>query len=51
MFNGEYNFVAMTQFKDAEDMKFYDEECPAHQKLKDIGKGKTGPPLILFGSP
>lgn len=50
-FNQNYNFVAMTQFKDAEDMKFYDNECPAHQKLKDVGKGKTGPPLILFGNP
>ncbi|EME45164.1 hypothetical protein DOTSEDRAFT_71015 [Dothistroma septosporum NZE10] len=48
-YNQGYNCVAVTQFQSAEDMKFYDEECPAHKKLKETGKGKVGPPLILFG--
>lgn len=31
-----------------DDVKYYDESCEAHQKLKDFAKGKVeGPPLVL----
>lgn len=44
--------MAMTRFKSLEDMKYYDEECEAHKKLKEVGKGKVQPPpLILYGEP
>lgn len=29
-----FTFVARSEFKDLEDMKFYDEGCVAHQELK-----------------
>lgn len=33
--NQGYNFVAKSEFKSLEDMRFYDEECVAHQILKE----------------
>ncbi|KAJ3499270.1 hypothetical protein NLG97_g482 [Lecanicillium saksenae] len=33
-----YTLAAKTEFASAEDMKYYDEECAAHQKLKGVAK-------------
>lgn len=38
--------MAMTQFKDLEDMKFYDTTCPAHDALKTLNKGKIDVPAL-----
>lgn len=47
-----YTFVAMTRFKNMEDVKYYDEECEAHKKLKAFGQDKVEqpwqPPLTVF---
>lgn len=43
-----YNFVAQTVFKSREDMRYYDEDCTAHQALKAKLQGKTaGPPMVV----
>lgn len=43
-----YNFIANTTFANMEDVKYYDEHCEAHQKLKAFAKDKVaGPPLVL----
>ncbi|KAI6810139.1 hypothetical protein KC332_g9675 [Hortaea werneckii] len=43
-----YNFVANTTFANIDDVKYYDEQCEAHQKLKAFAKDKVaGPPLVL----
>ncbi|KAH6604135.1 Cupin [Trichoderma cornu-damae] len=34
-----FTFVAKTEFASIEDMKYYDEECPAHKALKSVGSG------------
>lgn len=45
-----YTLAAQTTFASVEDMKYYDEECEAHQALKDIVKPKAaGPPLMVYG--
>lgn len=44
--NQGYNFVSMSKFKDLEDMKFYDKECPAHGALKALNVGKVDPPVM-----
>ncbi len=36
-----YNLVYRTRFESLEDMKYYDDECPAHIELKS----KLGPKL------
>ncbi|ESZ96607.1 hypothetical protein SBOR_2974 [Sclerotinia borealis F-4128] len=33
-----YSIVAKTEFRNMEDMKYYEESCEAHQKLKDEAK-------------
>ncbi|RMY81183.1 hypothetical protein D0864_08382 [Hortaea werneckii] len=39
---------ASTKFANMEDVKYYDEQCEAHQKLKSFAKDKVaGPPLVL----
>lgn len=47
-----YTFVAMTRFKDMDDVRYYDEECEAHKKLKAFGYDKVKqpwePPLTVF---
>jgi hypothetical protein len=47
-----YNFVGMTRFKDMDDVRYYDEECEAHKKLKAFGHDKVQqpwePPLTVF---
>jgi len=44
-----YNFGAKTTFATLEDMRFYDEECPAHQTLKAFGKHVVeGAPLTVY---
>ena len=47
-----YTFVAMSRFKNMEDVKYYDEECKAHKILKEIGKDLVEqpwqPPLTVF---
>ncbi|KAM5346563.1 hypothetical protein ACJ41O_009568 [Fusarium nematophilum] len=36
-----FTFVSKTEFANREDMKFYDDECPAHQELKGLVKTLT----------
>ncbi|KGQ07336.1 hypothetical protein BBAD15_g7338 [Beauveria bassiana D1-5] len=36
-----FTLVAKTEFASVDDMKYYDEECPAHKKLKGIAKSLT----------
>lgn len=36
-----YTLCAKTEFASLEDMKYYDEECPGHQKLKGVAKTLT----------
>ena len=47
-----YTFVAMSRFKGIEDMRYYDEECEAHKKLKMVGRDMVEqpwqPPLTTF---
>lgn len=44
--------VGMTKFKSMEDVKYYDEECEAHKKLKAYGRDLVEqpwqPPLTVF---
>jgi len=34
-----YTLIAKTEFKSLDDMKYYDDECEAHKKLKGEAKG------------
>ncbi|OAA75375.1 stress responsive A/B barrel domain protein [Akanthomyces lecanii RCEF 1005] len=36
-----YTLAAKTEFASAGDMKYYDEECPAHKQLKGVAKTLT----------
>ena len=36
-----YTLAAKTEFASADDMKYYDEECPAHKQLKGVAKTLT----------
>ncbi|KAK4553103.1 hypothetical protein LTR86_009830 [Recurvomyces mirabilis] len=43
-----FNLISTTKFASMDDVKYYDESCEAHQKLKDFAKGKVGgPPMVL----
>ncbi|KAK5108229.1 hypothetical protein LTR62_008685 [Meristemomyces frigidus] len=43
-----YNVAAMARFADMSDVKYYDEQCEAHGKLKAFAKDKVdGPPLVV----
>ncbi|KAK5005693.1 hypothetical protein BJ546DRAFT_1069490 [Cryomyces antarcticus] len=46
--NQGYTLYAQTSFASLEDMKYYDEQCEAHQALKAVGKGKVDPPPIVL---
>jgi len=37
--NNGFNFVAKTTFKDKADFDYYDTECAAHKKFKELLKG------------
>ncbi|KAK4938398.1 hypothetical protein LTR66_015097 [Elasticomyces elasticus] len=41
-----YSLCAQTVFASLEDMKYYDEECEAHNALKAAAKGKIQPPPV-----
>ncbi|KAK4466700.1 hypothetical protein QBC42DRAFT_166097 [Cladorrhinum samala] len=45
-----YTVVAYTRFASLDDMKYYDDECPAHAALKKKGAtlGVSEPPLIVY---
>jgi hypothetical protein len=43
-----YNLIACTTFRNQVDVKYYDEECEAHQGLKDMAKGKIQPPPLTI---
>lgn len=45
-----YTVVAQTKFRSLDDMKFYDEQCTAHQELKTLVKGlqPEEPPLTVY---
>lgn len=42
--------MAHTSFANLDDMRFYDDECPAHARLKKTaaGLGLTEPPLVVY---
>jgi hypothetical protein len=48
-----FNFVCKTEFASMDDMKFYDEECAAHQGIKNIFKTLTvdGVPMTVYFKP
>lgn len=45
-----YTLVSKTEFASMEDMKFYDDECPAHNELKGLVKtlGVDGIMTVYF---
>lgn len=45
-----YTVIAQSKFKTLDDMKFYDEQCTAHQALKALvkGLGPEEPPLTVY---
>lgn len=45
-----YTVVLQTKFRTLEDMKYFDEQCPAHQALKGVVKAlkPAGPPLVVY---
>jgi hypothetical protein len=45
-----YTVSARTIFSSLDDMKYYDEECAAHNELKSVVKPfvKGGPPLVFY---
>ncbi|KIW02013.1 uncharacterized protein PV09_06519 [Verruconis gallopava] len=45
-----YTLAARTVFASLDDMKYYDNDCPAHGELKATVKPliKGGPPLVLY---
>ncbi|KAF2724778.1 hypothetical protein K431DRAFT_281729 [Polychaeton citri CBS 116435] len=44
-----YNIAAITTFDSLDDMKFYDENCEAHRKLKQFTLGKIEmPPTTIY---
>lgn len=46
-----FTFVTKSTFKSPEDMKFYEDECPAHQEYKDFLKANapvTGLQTVIF---
>jgi len=45
-----YTVAAKTEFASLEDMRFYDEQCPAHAALKEKVKdlGLTEVPLTVY---
>lgn len=46
--NPGYNLIGICKFASMDDVKYYDETCEAHQKLKAFAKDKVaGPPLVL----
>ncbi|TKA74169.1 hypothetical protein B0A55_06585 [Friedmanniomyces simplex] len=46
--NPGYNLIGITKFASMEDVKYYDEACEAHMRLKAFAKDKVeGPPLVL----
>ena len=40
--------MAMTRFKDLDDMKYYDEKCEAHKKLKEQNAPIVDMPPLTF---
>lgn len=45
-----YTIVAQSKFHSLEDMKFYEDSCPAHEQLKVTAKGlgPLEPPLTVY---
>ncbi|ROW10443.1 hypothetical protein VMCG_01824 [Cytospora schulzeri] len=45
-----YTIVAQSKFNSLEDMKYYDDTCPAHQELKSIARSlrPVEPPLTVY---
>jgi len=44
-----FTVAARTRFASLEDMRFYDDECPAHKGLKEVIKPKIkGPPMTIY---
>lgn len=39
-----FTFVAMTRFDNLDDVRYYDEECAAHKKLKEFAHDKVQQP-------
>ena len=52
--NPNVNFVAKSVFKNLEDMKYYENECVAHKKLKAKVASELemqGPPMTVYYTP
>lgn len=45
-----YTVVSQSKFRSMDDMKFYDEQCVAHQELKAVVRslGPEEPPLTVY---
>ncbi|KAJ9145268.1 hypothetical protein NKR19_g6104 [Coniochaeta hoffmannii] len=45
-----YTVVSRSEFASMEDMRWYDEQCPAHAALKEAarGFGMPEPPLVIY---
>ncbi|KAB5559886.1 hypothetical protein GE09DRAFT_1220555 [Coniochaeta sp. 2T2.1] len=45
-----YTVVARSEFASMEDMRWYDEECPAHKALKETARAfdMPEPPLVIY---
>ena len=49
--NEGYTVVSKTEFASMEDMKYYDDSCAAHEKLRVAARtlpGMAGPPMTVF---
>ena len=45
-----FTVVARSEFANMDDMRWYDEECPAHAALKETARGFNlpEPPLVVY---
>lgn len=44
--------AVVTEFESEADMKYYDNDCEAHAKLKAVAKGMLqGPPMMVYFEP
>jgi hypothetical protein len=46
--NQGYTVAVVSVFKSVEDMKYYDDECPAHQALKKVAKSVHQGAMMVF---
>ncbi|KAF2654667.1 hypothetical protein K491DRAFT_461949 [Lophiostoma macrostomum CBS 122681] len=46
--NRGFTVAAVTKFSSEEDMKYYDDECPSHAKLKEFAKSVRKEVLMAY---